>query len=62
MVKISCKRYLLVNSFENNKNSMLKYYRRYNIEKFNEYVEKMKITVNKKGVDKTTPLYDFEKR
>ena len=62
MVKVTFKRYLLVNSFEKNEDSILKYYRHYEVEKFNEYIEKRKFTVKKKGVDKKQPLYNFEMR
>lgn len=61
MVKVPYKRYLLVNSFENNKNSMLKYYRRYDVEKFDEYIENIKFIVDKKAVDKTQPLYEYKR-
>ena len=60
MVRISYERYLLVNLLKKNENSVLKYYRRYDVEKFNEIIEKMKFTVKKKGVDKMHPLYDFQ--
>jgi hypothetical protein len=62
MVRISYERYLLMNLLEKNENSVLKYYRRYDVEKFDEIIDKMKFTVNKKGVDKTPPLYDFQKK
>jgi hypothetical protein len=61
MVKISYERYLFVNLLEKNENSVLKYYRRYDVEKFDEYIEEMKFVVNKKGVDKTPPLYDYQR-
>ena len=61
MVKITFDRYLLVNLLEKNENSILKYYRRYDVEKFDEYIEKMKFIVNKKGVGKMPPLYDYQK-
>ena len=61
MIKISYERYLLVNLLEKNENSILKYYRRYDVEKFDEYIEKINFTVNKKAVDKTQPLYDFQR-
>jgi hypothetical protein len=51
-----------MNLLEKNENSVLKYYRRYDVEKFDEIIDKMKFTVNKKGVDKTPPLYDFQKK
>ena len=60
MVRISYERYLLVNLLEKNENSILKYYRRYDVEKFDEYIEKMNFIVSKKGVDKTPPKYEFE--
>ena len=62
MVKISYKRYLLVNSFENNKSSMLKYYRRYEVEKFDEYIGGIKFIVDKKAIDKTHPLYEYQNK
>lgn len=62
MVKIKYERYLLVNAFEKNENSILKYYRRYDVEKFDEYIERMKFTINKKTFNKKRPLYDFQKK
>ncbi len=62
MVKITFNRYLLFNNFEKNETSVLKYYRRYDIQEFNEYIQKMKFVVNKKVVDKTKPLYDYQKK
>jgi hypothetical protein len=49
-----------MNLLEKNENSVLKYYRRYDVEKFDEIIDKMKFTVNKKGVDKTRPLYYYQ--
>lgn len=61
MVKVLFKYYLKRNQFKKNVNTALKYLRRYDVEKFDDKIQKFEKVTRKKSVSKAKPLYDYQR-
>lgn len=61
MVKVLFKYYLQRNQFKKNVNTALKYLRRYDVEKFDDKIQKFEKVTRKKSVSRKPPLYEYQK-